>query len=157
MRLSLVVRSINVWFWRIVYERDDWDESLARGVEKEDRLALLLMLSMLCIWITRRILWILMMIGHGLSCFMLRRMEYDADRYETRLTGSESFMQTTSRLIQISLATDIGFQMADSCLRSKNELPEDLTELAVTLCERLPSAQMKSIEDPDRQMHGSGN
>src|SRR3954468_7923740 len=36
--------------------------------------------------------------------------------------------------------------MADAFLRSKNQLPEDLTELAVTLCDRIPSAQLKAIE-----------
>jgi hypothetical protein len=28
MRLSFIIRSINLWFMRVVYERDDWDERL---------------------------------------------------------------------------------------------------------------------------------
>ena len=31
MRLSYVVRSVNAWFARVVFERDGWDESLAGG------------------------------------------------------------------------------------------------------------------------------
>ncbi len=146
MKLSFLIRSINAWFWRIVYERDDWDESLARGAEREDRFALLLLFSMLCIWITRRVLWVLMLIGHGLSCFMLRRVEYDADRYETRLAGSDVFKETTSKLIQVGVAADIAFSMADACWHKKGQLPEDLTELIVAVCDRIPQAQLKAIE-----------
>ena len=80
MRLSYVVRSVNAWFWRLVYERDDWDEALVRGCEEGDRLAIFLYLALLCVWLTRGVLWLLMAVGHALSCFMLRQMEYDADR-----------------------------------------------------------------------------
>src|SRR5262249_33582850 len=52
MRLSYVVRSVNAWFARIVYERDDWDESLVRGCEQGDRLSLFLLVAMFCVWLT---------------------------------------------------------------------------------------------------------
>ena len=29
MRLTYLIRSINGWFARVVYERDEWDETLA--------------------------------------------------------------------------------------------------------------------------------
>ena len=122
MKLSFLIRSINAWFWRIVYERDDWDESLARGAQREDRFALLLLFSMLCIWITRRVLWVLMLIGHGLSCFMLRRVEYDADRYETRLAGSDVFKETTSALSKLNFGIE-PLQL-DPCFLDR-ELPID--------------------------------
>jgi Zn-dependent protease with chaperone function len=77
MRLSYVVRSVNAWFARIVYERDDWDEALARGCAAGDHLALILNLALLCVWLTRGVLWLLMAVGHGLSCFLLRQMEFD--------------------------------------------------------------------------------
>ena len=87
MRLSYVVRSVNSWLARVVYERDDWDESLVRGCEEGNRLSIFLLLAIFCVWLTRRVLWLLMVTGHALSCFMLRQMEYDADRYETRWPG----------------------------------------------------------------------
>jgi len=55
-------------------------EALARGCAAGDHLALILNLALLCVWLTRGVLWLLMAVGHGLSCFMLRQMEYDADR-----------------------------------------------------------------------------
>jgi hypothetical protein len=51
-----------------------------------------------CVWQSRRILWALMHAGHGISSFMLRQMEYDADSYETKLAGSDAFESTASRL-----------------------------------------------------------
>jgi Zn-dependent protease with chaperone function len=146
MKLSFVIRSVNAWFARIVFERDDWDESLARGADREDRFALLLLFAMLCIWITRRVMWVLMIIGHCLSCFMLRRMEYDADRYEVRLAGSDAFKDTTSRVIQLGLASELAYGMADNCWKTKGQLPNDLPELVAAVRDRIPQAQMRAIE-----------
>ena len=51
-----------------------------------------------CVWLSRRILWALTQVGHAVSCFMLRQMEYDADRYECRVAGSVAFRETMLRL-----------------------------------------------------------
>ena len=34
MRLSYLIRSINMWFARVVYERDEWDETARRMVRR---------------------------------------------------------------------------------------------------------------------------
>jgi hypothetical protein len=39
-----------------------------------------------------------MYLGHAISCFMLRQMEYDADSYETKLAGSAAFARTSAKL-----------------------------------------------------------
>lgn len=36
--------------------------------------------------------------------------------------------------------------MADACWHKKGQLPEDLTELTVAVCDRIPQAQLKAIE-----------
>src|SRR5262249_54155636 len=126
MRLSYVVRSINAWFARIVYERDDWDEALVRGCEEGDRLALFLYLALLCIWLTRWVLWLLMVIGHALSCFLLRQMEYDADRHETRLAGSNAFAETARQLLLLELVTNSAHALAQDSWNRKGRLPDDL-------------------------------
>ncbi len=53
---------------------------------------------MLMVWLTRKILWVFMWLGHGISCFMLRQMEYDADYYETQVAGSDAFLKTCQAL-----------------------------------------------------------
>lgn len=105
MRLTYVIRSIDAWFARVVYERDAWDEKLT-GLSHSlgYRIGLIFWASRLMIWVTRKILQGLMMLGHMVSCFMLREMEFDADRYEARLAGSETFEQTHDRIVELSFA-----------------------------------------------------
>lgn len=99
MRLSYVIHRVNIWFARVVYERDSWDEWLANSAEGNGGfVALTVMLSRLCVWLTRKVLWILMMIGQAVSCLMSRQMEYDADRFQARLSGSESFAESMRRI-----------------------------------------------------------
>ena len=95
MRLSYVVRSINFWFARVVFERDDWDDALAGWSRRWDwRAALFVWMAVGSLWATRQILWCLMMLGHVVSSFLMRQMEFDADLHEVRLAGSEVFEAT---------------------------------------------------------------
>ena len=90
MRLTYVVRTVSHWFTRVVYERDSWDENLERWSQENDiRIGVIFYLARGCVWLTRRILWVLMMIGHGVSGLLLRQMEFDADRHEVRFSGSD--------------------------------------------------------------------
>ena len=74
------------------------------------RLGIVLQTARGCIWVTRRILWALMHAGHAISCFMLRQMEYDADSYETKMAGSESFESTASRMRVLSVASQVAYE-----------------------------------------------
>ena len=100
MRLSTFIRSINFWFARVVYERDAWDEGLESLVDEDTdfRIAIIIMFVQLCVFVSRSILWVLMMFGHAVSCLLLRQMEYDADKYEIQFAGSDNFEQTSDRL-----------------------------------------------------------
>tara|TARA_R110002111_G_scaffold185031_3_gene250928 strand:- start:50865 stop:53201 length:2337 start_codon:yes stop_codon:yes gene_type:complete len=105
MRLSFIIRSINMWFLRVVYDRDDWDERLEHLSESLDlRVSWILYLARLFIWLTRKILWVLMMVGHLVSGFLMRQMEFDADRYEARLVGNRCFAATSKRLTLLGVA-----------------------------------------------------
>ena len=126
MRVTYVIRSVNAWFARVVYERDAWDQKLADWSAQAGReMALVMWACKLLVWLARRVLWALMWAGHFVSCFMLRQMEYDADRYELRVAGSEEFAQTVDRLVVLSLAS----QGAHSDLAQSwqsNRLADDL-------------------------------
>ena len=111
MRVTYIIRSINLWFERVVYEEDEWDERIRRWSRDWDfRVGVVLLVARLFIWVTRKILWILMLFGHVISSFMLRQMEYDADRYETHLVGAEVFESTAQRMVELSLAHEWAFQ-----------------------------------------------
>ncbi len=109
MRVSYVVRTISHWFARVVYERDRWDEWLANTANSLDiRFGIVLHLARLIVWLTRRILWALMMIGHIFSCNLLRQMEYDADLHEIRFSGSDTFRKTFVQLRRLGVAYQQG-------------------------------------------------
>jgi Zn-dependent protease with chaperone function len=145
MRLSYVIRTINHWFARVVYERDDWDESLVRACDNGDRLTLILYLARLCVWITRGVLWLLMAFGHAISCFLMRQMEYDADRYETRLVGSDVFVATSRRLLSLDVgAGGAQILMIQSWLQARR-LPDDLSELMTKLAAG-PESKVRELE-----------
>ena len=103
MRLTYIVRSINAWFGRVVYERDAWDEARSlvaprrhvdadRDADAGPRRSG-----------AAGSLHGLMCAGHGLSCFMLRQMEYDADSYEVKLVGSRAFLETPARMRELNV------------------------------------------------------
>src|SRR5262245_2141150 len=126
MRLTYVIRNINFWFARVVYERDKWDVGLERSAKSADvRFGVVLHAARGCVWLTRRILWALMHAGHAISCFMLRQMEYDADSYEAKVAGSDAFESTAARLQVLNVAAQVAFEDVRQSWVS-NRLPEDL-------------------------------
>lgn len=143
MRLTFIIRSINLWFERVVYEEDEWDERIRRWSRDWDfRIGIVLLVARLFIWITRKIFWVLMLFGHVISSFMLRQMEYDADRYETHLVGVEIFESTAQRMVELSLAHEWAFQdlgnaweegrLVDNLpaliLANERQIPEDVRQ-----------------------------
>jgi len=151
MRLSYIIRSINAWFARVVYERDAWDEWLANTASNVDfRIGWVLVLSMVFVWMSRRILWVLMMLGHAVSGFLLRQMEYDADRYEARVVGSKTFESTAIRLQIFQMS----YQMAQMKLLQflrKGVYPDDLSRLMEILHGRLSPEVLQKIESAMEQ------
>jgi Zn-dependent protease with chaperone function len=106
MRFSYLIGSVNHWFVRVVYERDAWDEKL----EKASREApsgyaqVMLLLGIFLVWLSRRVLWVLMYVGHVLSAYMSRQMEYNADKYQVQVVGSSGFRPTYLRMGVLDLA-----------------------------------------------------
>ncbi len=50
-----------------------------------------------------------MLAGHGISCFMLRQMEFDADSYEIKLAGSATFIETSVRMRELHVGAQFGY------------------------------------------------
>ncbi len=133
MRLSYIARSINAWFFRVVYERDQWDVALEEWGRAEDaRVAIVVGIAKLGVWFSRRILQMLMLIGHGISCFMLRQMEYDADYYEIRLAGSEPFEQTFGRLHTLGILSEISYKEMRTSWNLNRRLPDSVPAFLLT-------------------------
>ena len=130
MRLSYIVRSVNAWFARVVYERDSWDETLEHWSKNSDfRIMIILFIVRLFVWLVRRILWVLMIIGHLISCFMLRQMEYDADRCEIAFEGSENFIETSYQLFFLSLSFHIARNDVTNTWQQEGRLADNWGEM----------------------------
>jgi hypothetical protein len=138
MRLTYIIRSINFWFVRVVYQRDAWDEWLESAADGIDiRIGWVIYIARACVWLTRKILWALMYLGHAVAGFMLRQMEFDADSYEARVAGSDAFESTARRLHLLGLA----WHNAQSDLASfhrEGRLVDDLPKLMLANLKQLP-------------------
>jgi Zn-dependent protease with chaperone function len=92
--MSYLLRIVNIWFVRVVYERDQWDAWLLNTASSSTWwIATVLWFAVLCVWCSRRILWVLMWLGHVMSGYMSRQMELNADCYAVRLGGVAAFEQ----------------------------------------------------------------
>ena len=150
MRLTFLVRSINGWFARVVGERDQWDERLEHWAKEADwRISIILVLAQASVWCSRRILYGLMMAGHGISCFMMRQMEYDADSYEYKLVGSPACVETSARLRELNVGAQLGYNdLREGWVR--RTLPSNLPAFVVDRCSRLPenvAQQLRQIPE----------
>jgi Zn-dependent protease with chaperone function len=145
MRLTMLVRGINGWFGRVAYERDQWDERLAEWSQTDDwRAKAVVMLAIGAVWLSRKALIGLLYVGHAVSCFMLRQMEYDADSYEVKFAGSDAFAQTMVRLRELNIATAVGYQEINRALASRI-LPADLPAYLVGTVHRVPPELLTEV------------
>jgi Zn-dependent protease with chaperone function len=152
MRLTYVIRRINHWLFRVVYERDQWDLELDRAANGADpRVGIVLHAVRGCILLTRRILWVLAHAGHAVSCYMLRQMEYDADRYECRVAGSDTFRETMVRLQELNLASNAAFAALRDSWRAQR-LPDSLPHFIVGTFSGIP---LDVREETGRRVAGS--
>lgn len=149
MRLSYVIRSVNGWFARVVYERDAWDVLLTQWAEEAEdwRVMLVVNCARLGVWFSRLLLMLLMFIGHGVSCFLLRQMEYDADSYEIKLAGGEAFEETVKRLRVLEAALGKAYKDMRSTWNTNRRLPDDFPAYLVQLHAAIPQPQREKIED----------
>jgi Zn-dependent protease with chaperone function len=149
MRLSYVIRQINGWFVRVVYERDAWDVWLEEwGMEAQDAGVLLLVnCARLGVGCSRLILKLLMLLGHAVSCFLLRQMEYDADSYEIKVAGSGAAEAATRRMAELGEALDRSYKEMRTGWNVSRRLPEDFPAYVVVQHAKLPPALCQRMQD----------
>jgi Zn-dependent protease with chaperone function len=149
MRLSYIVRNINGWFARVVYQRDAWDVALAEWAEEtEDGYALLVIFMVhLGVGFSRLLLKLLMFLGHAVSCFLLRQMEYDADSYEIKVAGSAAFESTARRLATLQAAAEKAYKEMRATWNLNRRLPDNFSAFLCHHESRLPAKLRENIQD----------
>jgi hypothetical protein len=148
MRLTAVIRSVNFWFARVVYERDSWDDALVRHAADGNNNYVVVAANAArgAVWVVRRILWVLMTTGHAISCFALRQMEYDADACETQIAGSAAFERTAMELALLNAATQGAYQELSNAWQERR-LAADLPALILSCRTSLPADAVTTIRD----------
>jgi hypothetical protein len=148
MRLTYVIRSVNGWFYRIVYERDQWDLTLEEWAEAEDgRVAIIVAMARFAVWCSRLGLKMLMYLGHGVGCFMLRQMEFDADSYETKLAGSADFESTSRRMHVLNHVVGQTYKKMRVGWNQSKELPENFSAYVMRTDTELRDDARTRLED----------
>lgn len=146
MRLTYIIRSIESWFARAVYQRDLWDLRLMILSRRSGHwlLTLIALCVRFMVWLTRRVLWCLLWAGHITCSFMMRQMEFDADGYECRVAGSATFGSTGDRLRALSVATKMAFSDLNDAWRERR-LCDDLPALICAREQSMPAEVRQTI------------
>ncbi len=147
MRLTYIIRSISHWFQRVVYERDRWDDILVEmSGEWDIRIGWVLYLARLFVWLTRKILWVLMLIGQVVSGYLLRQMEFDADRYQAQFAGSDVNESTSKKLMALTFADQKAHADLSDFYR-EGRLVDNLPQLVIHNVQQFSSEAIGSIDE----------
>lgn len=149
MRLSYVIRSINFWFARVAYQRDAWDEALENWSNEvhDGRVAIIVWSVQIAVWFSRLILKLLMLTGHIIAGFMLRQMEYDADAWQIKVVGTQTFEGTHRKLATLNAAMDGTYKQIQARWKKSRQLPDNLSEMLRQTHDSLPSNVLQKIDD----------
>ncbi|MBK7403223.1 MAG: hypothetical protein IPJ41_00980 [Phycisphaerales bacterium] len=142
---TYVIHRINAWFARVAFEEDAWDESLEEASESGvGAVVLIALLTRFCVFCTRLLLRCLMYTAHAISCFMSRRMEFDADRFEIAVVGSREFAAIFERLTLLGVAAH-GALSRSREMWSERRLPDSLPGLAMNTLAQIPEGLRAEI------------
>ena len=147
MRAAYLIQSIQGWLVHAVYGRDRLDWFLVDFAQdnRNAGLGLAVMLARLCLFLARAVLWVLLMFSHLITLGMLRQMEHDADRHETRFAGSAAFESLSRRIEELGEATAAAQGEVRDYFR-QNQLPDDLPALIADAAGRLSADAKDRVE-----------
>ncbi|MBL9149250.1 MAG: M48 family metalloprotease [Phycisphaerae bacterium] len=142
MRLSNVVSRANRWLLRAVYARDEWDTLLEEAAESESAwLTILANAARLAVWLSRRVLWVLAHIGLVVSASLLRQMEYDADRAQAAIAGTDSVASAFRSLESLGVGQFKALSRVAEDMRARN-LPDNVPALVAAESRRAKPADI---------------
>ncbi len=109
MTTNYMINSVNHWMSSRIWYRDPWESRLLNWQEKDIHIGITLMcwLTRQLISFSREVLKKFYEFNLYVSKWMSRQMEYDADRYESYISGSECFGDTALELRKLDLAHNI--------------------------------------------------
>lgn len=150
MRLYYIITSVQRWFYRHIFEEDKIDQKLAvLSITSSGFLRLFVLpAANLSVWLSRKILTAFMFAGNIISRFYIRLMEFDADRYAVRLSGSEAFESSLSKLHLLNIALKEAFSQLKMQRRPEdNSLPNDFVLLISSLMKQTSTGDTSKAKE----------
>lgn len=147
MRSQQLIWTINNWLYTAANNQDGWNDALGSISTRSNNpiISLAVIMAKMMITITGFVLYVFMYLAVGLSCWLSRQMEFDADSYQISLSGSREFKTTFSQLIKCDYAMQRTFE---GCFGSDQPgLPNNLTPLFSQYLHNTPKDIEKSISD----------
>jgi Zn-dependent protease with chaperone function len=140
MRLEYIVNRIDGWFVRVIYARDTWDDALDEWADsiEDSRVAIIVWIAQLAVWLSRRVLSLLLHLGHAATCFLSRQMEFHADACAIEVAGSEGLESLLIRLREQNVLLGTAFGGLNQFWKTRHLLPSNLPEFIDQLERRLP-------------------
>ncbi len=141
----VLVKAVNTWFTRTVFERDAWDEPLDELIQRHnDYRGTLLKIVKGTIWLNRKFMRGFLKLGALISGRLQRHMEFDADRDQALIAGASVFRDTLLRITELGAADEIvSKRLAHS--RDDGKLTDNLPKLIVEQSHTLPERYRKNI------------
>jgi hypothetical protein len=127
---------------RVVYERDSWDDAFEEWANSINdwRLSLVVAFARLAVWLSRKVLSLLLHLGHAASCFLSRHMEYHADACAMEAAGSAGMESLMLRLREQGVLQQLAYNALDQHWKRRHQLPDSLPDFLEQLERRLPPA-----------------
>ena len=141
MRLGYLIDNIDRWFLRVIYQRDSWDEAFdewAASVE-DWRMSLIVGCARFAVWCSRKVLTLLMLIGHAASCFLSRQMEFHADACAMAVAGSAGLESLLIRLREQAVLEQFAYEGLQQFWERRRQLPDSVPDFLDQLEQRLPA------------------
>jgi hypothetical protein len=145
MRFGYLVRAVNLWFVRAVYDRDEWDDSLQAAAGDTAFGLVVGLLAQIAVAITRGVLWGLMVVGHALSSFLMRQMERHADDWAIAIAGSDGFVSMHRRIELLGASFHEALKKVSN--RHEFRLPDDLPKYTALLAAQLSAEAQTHLHD----------
>jgi Zn-dependent protease with chaperone function len=118
------------------------------SMEAEDwRVMLVAACARMAVGISRLFLKLLMFLGHGVSCFLLRQMEYDADSYQIKIAGSPALESTMQRLAILGAAMGKAYKEMRTGWNLNRKLPDNFPAYLAFHESTLPQTLQQKIHD----------
>lgn len=141
-----IINSVSYWLGTRIYCKDPLEERLNRWKELENHFAFLCWITLKFISLSRRILKQFYNTNLFISRWMSRQMEYDADKYECYISGSDYFENTALALWEAHYGFSETRQLRQR-IWNANKLLNNLPHAIAEETRKLPSEAKSDIQE----------